>query len=559
MKFVGKFLLTLLLLVLLLLVIAYVSLQTRWGAGWASRWISDNTDWHLSVSKIEHNFSSPGHVTLDDFTFGHDGEPAVLVAKNVDLGFALAQFSQPGHFDTLLLKDGTLDLANLNGNEALPLAANRLQLSNMVIRSPDNVLPLSASAVNGGVLPWQPKKGDLLGDSANFQMSAGDLTLYGVAGKNVLIQGRMDHGQLQLNNIGADLARGSLTGNAGRDAVGNWRINNLRLNDIRLQTSESLQDFLRPLTQVPSVQIDRLDITDARLQGPEWAITDLDLSLKNIRLHGNNWESDDGSLEMNASNFINGSLEFIDPIANMHFTAQGIDLDQFSTRFVNGLIRTNGSWTRNDKTLVLDELVIAGLEYTLPQNWRARWQQTLPGWLQGVEVKKLSANRNLLIDVNPDFPFQLTALDGTGSELTLARHQQWGIWRGTLSLNAAQATFNRTDLRHPSLALTADDQRIKVTEMSAFVGEGMLEGLAVVDQNAARALMLNLNGRAVPANVLQNWGWPALPLTGNSNLTLKLNSSLATGNTLKASSNGELHVTTDNNEIQQSMTAGEVK
>ena len=203
--------------------------------------------------------------------------------------------------------------------------------------------------------------------------------------------------------------------------------------------------------------------------------------------------------------------------------------------------------------------MIAGLEYTLPQNWRARWQQTLPGWLQGVEVKKLSANRNLLIDVNPDFPFQLTALDGTGSELTLARHQQWGIWRGTLSLNAAQATFNRTDLRHPSLALTADDQRIKVTEMSAFVGEGMLEGLAVVDQNAARALMLNLNGRAVPANVLQNWGWPALPLTGNSNLTLKLNSSLAAGNTLKASSNGELRVTTDNNEIQQSMTAGEVK
>lgn len=559
MKFVGKFLLTLLLLVLLLLAIIYVSLQTRWGASWASRWISDNTDWHLSVTKIEHNFSAPGHLILHDFTFGHDGEPAVLVAKHIDVGFSLAQFSHPAHFDTLLLQNGTIDTANLPGKEAIPLSANRLQLNNMAIRSPDSPLPLKASAVSGGIVPWQPHRGDVLGNNASFQMSAGDLTLNGIPGTNVLLQGRMSNNQLLFSNIGADLARGSLTGNAERDAQGNWRINNLRLNDIRLQTEQSFQDFLKPITQLTSVQIDRLDITDARLQGPQWAITDLDLSLKNLRLSGNSWQSDDGSLEMNASNFINGSLELNDPIATLHFTPQGVDLDQFSSRWVNGLIRTNGSWARSDKRLTLNELVIAGLEYTLPDNWRARWQATLPDWLQTLEVKKLSASRNLLIDVNPDFPFQLTALDGNGSDLALARHQQWGIWGGKLSLNAAQATFNRTDMRHPSLALTADDQQINVTEMSAFIGEGMLEGLAMLDQQPKRALTLTLDGKAVPANVLQNWGWPKLPLNGNSNLSLKLNSSLATGRSLRESSNGELSVKSNDNAIQQTMVAGSVK
>ncbi|MBN9931583.1 hypothetical protein HZD82_26865, partial [Pantoea agglomerans] len=39
------------------------------------------------------------------------------------------------------------------------------------------------------------------------------------------------------DNIGADLARGSMTGNGERDAQGNWKINQLRLNDIRLQTT----------------------------------------------------------------------------------------------------------------------------------------------------------------------------------------------------------------------------------------------------------------------------------------------------------------------------------
>ncbi|HAH14442.1 MAG TPA: AsmA family protein, partial [Pantoea agglomerans] len=104
MKFIGKFFLTLLLLLLFTLVVIYVLLQTQWGAGWFSRWVSDKTEWHLSLSKIEHNFSSPSHIILDDFSFGHDGQPAVLVAKRVDLGLALIQFSDPLHFSSLELR-----------------------------------------------------------------------------------------------------------------------------------------------------------------------------------------------------------------------------------------------------------------------------------------------------------------------------------------------------------------------------------------------------------------------------------------------------------------------
>jgi hypothetical protein len=40
------------------------------------------------------------------------------------------------------------------------------------------------------------------------------------------------------------MARGSLTGNARRDADGGWVVDNLRLTDIRLQSDKSLKDFL---------------------------------------------------------------------------------------------------------------------------------------------------------------------------------------------------------------------------------------------------------------------------------------------------------------------------
>ncbi|WP_217550388.1 AsmA family protein [Pantoea sp. GbtcB22] len=559
MKFLGKFFLTLLLLILLALVVLYVLLQTQWGAGWFSRWVSDKTAWHLSLSKIEHDFSSPSHIILDDFSFGHDGQPAVLVAKRVDLGLALVQFSDPLHFNSIEVRDGEINLANQAPDTTLPIQANRLQLNNVRIENPHSALPMTAQRVNGGLLPWKPLPNDVLGSDAQFQISAGTLTLDGVPGNNVLLQGSIKQRRLVLSNIGADLARGSMTGNAERDAQGNWKIDQLRLNDIRLQTHQSLSDFLNPLRAVPSVSINRLDMTDARLQGPDWAVTDLDLTLKNVTLRGDDWESDGGSLSMNAGNFINGGFELNDPIVNAEFSAQGIALTQFSSRWVNGVVRASGNWTRSDKRLTLDELAIAGLEYTLPQNWRERWQQTLPDWLDSVLITRATANRNLIIDINPAFPFQMTSLDGSANNLLLARQHQWGIWSGKASFNAAEATFNRTDLRHPSIALNANDQQIQVTELSAFNGSGLLEGSATVGQDAQRPLTLNLKGQAVPANVLGNWGWPTLQLSGNSNLQLQLKGSLNASVPLRPSVDGTLSVTTDAQAVQQTMRGGQVQ
>lgn len=559
MKFLGKFFLTVLLLLTLALVLLYVLLQTQWGAGWFSRWVSDKTAWHLSLSKIEHRLSAPSHVILDNFSFGHDGQPAMLVAKRVDLGMSLVQFSDWLHFDSIEIRDGDVNLANQTPDTALPVQANRLQLNNVRIESPRSTLPLTATRVNGGIVPWKPLPSDMLGTDAQFQVSAGNLTLNGVTGDNVLLQGSLKNRQLVLNTVGADLARGSMTGRASRDAQGNWQIDQLRLNDIRLQTAQSLRDFLTPLRDVPSVSINRLDMTDARLQGPDWAITDLDLTLKNITLRGDDWQSQDGSLSMNAGNFINGALELNDPIVNATFSPQGVQLAQFSSRWVNGVIRASGAWTRSDQRLTLDELAVAGLEYTLPQDWRDRWQQTLPQWLDSVLIKRVTANRNLVIDINPAFPFQMTALDGSAENLLLARQHQWGVWAGKASFNAAEATFNRTDLRHPSLTLSADDRQVQVSEMSAFVGKGLLEGTASVGQDAQRPVTLNLKGQAVPANVLENWGWPALPVSGNSNLQLQLKSSLRAGTPLRASTDATLSVTTESQSLQQNMRAGQVQ
>ncbi|OON36975.1 hypothetical protein BTJ39_21065 [Izhakiella australiensis] len=557
MKFFGKALLTLLILFLLVLLALYILLQTRWGASWIGRTISNNTSYQLSLSKMEHNFSSPSHLLLDDVTFGRKGQTPTLVAKQVDLGLGLIQFSNPLHFAAIRLDQGSLNISEKSAT--LPLSAEQLQLTQMAVNSPQFVLPLKAEKVTGAVSPWHPRAGNFIGDDANFQFSAGSLNLAGIDGTNLLVQGKLANNRLILSNVGADVARGSLTGSAERDAEGNWNVSRLQLSSLRFQTTRSLSAFFAPIFALPSLHIDRLDVTGARLQGPNWAASDLNFSLKDLTLHNGDWQSDDGSLSLNASSFVKGGLLLNDPIINMTFSPQGINLTQFSSRWVNGLIRAAGSWSRSDKKLTLNDLAFAGLEYTLPVDWREIWMKPLPSWLESVEISHFSANNNLIIDINPDFPFQMTALEGNGNSLLLAKDRQWGIWGGTLSFNAAEATFNRVDIRHPSIALTANDSQINVTEMSAFAQKGLLEAKAILTQTPQRQLSLRLSGRGVPLDELVNWGWPALPLRGDGNLSLDLSASLAAGEPLSQSASGTLSASQDDKTINQTMSKGVVR
>ena len=221
----------------------------------------------------------------------------------------------------------------------------------------------------------------MLGTKAQIQFSAGSLSLNDVPATNVLIEGSIDNDRVTLTNLGADIARGTLTGNAQRNADGSWQVENLRMADIRLQSEKSLTDFFAPLRSVPSLQIGRLEVIDARLQGPDWAVTDLDLSLRNMTFSKDDWQTQEGKLSMNASEFIYGSLHLFDPIINAEFSPQGVALRQFTSRWEGGMVRTSGNWLRDGKTLILDDAAIAGLEYTLPKNWQQLWMETTPGWL----------------------------------------------------------------------------------------------------------------------------------------------------------------------------------
>ncbi|EKN5124869.1 AsmA family protein [Yersinia enterocolitica] len=563
MKFLGKVLLTLLLLLVLSIVLCYVLLQTSWAAGWLSRWVSDNSEYRLSLGKIDHSWSQPGQVSFTDVTLGRAKQPAFLIAQQAVLGLSWRQLTEPRHFLSLNLQNGSLTLNN--STSPLPLQADTLRLTNMALNTtiePQNKADqwkVTGQQVTGGLIPWQPLPGNSLGENAQFQFSAGSLTINGITAEKLYLQGSIQKNALTLSNFGADIAQGELTGNASQSADGSWLVERLRLSNIRLQTPASLEDVWNTFLQLPPITLKRFDLIDARVEGKNWAFNDLDLTLKNITFKQGDWQSDEGELSLNAGDIIKGNIHLIDPIATFTLSTPGVAINQFSTRWQDGLLRTQGNWLRDSHRLQLDELTLVALVYTLPTDWKQQWQQTLPNWLSEVYISKLNANRNLLIDISPDFPFQITSLDAAGTNLLLAKNHQWGMWSGSLMLNAGNATFNKNDVRRPSLALSANEQQITVSDLSAFTKEGLLEATATIDQTPGRALSLALTGRSVDLNILQNWGWSALPLQGLGNLKLRISGNLTADKPLKPNINGSLQATDSHGQqVNQTMQNGEV-
>lgn len=557
MKFIGKSLLSILLVLLLIIILIYVLLQTHWGAGWVGRLVTKHTDYQLSLDNISHSWSDPTEITFDNISFGQKERRPTLVAKRLIAGFSTRQFTDPYHFSHIQLQDGTINLdpASL----AFPLQSDVLQLNGMAMQTPYGGWELNGQNVNAGITPWQPQTGFPLGRIARFQLSASSLTLNGIPAENVLVQGEINNQELKLDNLGADLSQGELTGNAQRDQDGAWHVDNLHLSNVRMQTTKTLDEFLRQLSEVPKITLNRFDLIDARMEGKDWAFSDLDLTLRNMTFQDGDWTSQDGTLSFNASDLINGAVHLNDPIANMTLSPQGIEIRQFSGRWQGGLMRTSGRWQRDDQRLELDEFMVAGLEYTLPSQWLENWLTPLPSWLAEVKVDKFTANRNLLIDINPAFPFQITALDGYGKDLVLAHDHQWGIWSGSLNFNGSDATFNKIDVRRPSLALTAQQGKVAINELSAFVGEGLLEATAMVNQGSDRGFTFNLNGRTVPLNILERWGWPAVPLPGVGNMQLTLAGLLPANAPFKSTLNGKLHaLNTQGQTVDQDMVNGQL-
>jgi hypothetical protein len=73
--------------------------------------------------------------------------------------------------------------------------------------------------------------------------------------------------------------------------------------------------------------------------------------------------------------------------------------------------------------------------------------------------------------------------------------------------------------------------------------DGLLDAKANVSQQPGKPFTLSFDGRSVPLNTLQQWGWQPVPLEGEGNLQLQLKGMLNGDGSFKSSLQGHLQAT----------------
>ncbi|SQI33989.1 Uncharacterized protein involved in outer membrane biogenesis [Leminorella richardii] len=544
MALIRKAFYTLLIVIVLGVIALYFGAQTRYAAGWISQWVSSNTPYRLVFSHLDYSLSSPFRLVLNQAEFGEKEHEPLVNAQKITVDLTDAFWQTPLSFASLEVEGGQLTLSDSDAT-APDVKSQRLQLRNVVVSVKTPSMTLKGEGINGGFLPWSLKQELIPTDNAHFEFSAARLHLNELEATQVLVQGDVRNKSLLLTNVGADLAGGLLTGSAKRTPDGHWTIDSLRLSDMKYQSHQTLPALLAQIDEGvgdAELTLNRLDLINTNIQGNGWALSDFSLSLKDVQRTGERWQAEAGSAQLNAYDAVLGEEHLLSPVLNLALEGDTVRIKQFSSRWQDGLVRASGTWSRKDSALTLDDVALTSLLYTLPQSWKSALLEPMPSWLNDLRIDKLSVNRSIIIDINPGFPFQFTSVDGSGAKLHLVKAHQFGLWSGNLTVNAAEATLNKTDLRHPSTVINADEHQIIFSDTSAFTPTGLLEGQATVGQELSRPLSLTLSGRNVAVDVLQNWGWRQVPLQGDGNLALVLKGNLK-GADKKPDLTGSLTVT----------------
>lgn len=556
MKLVVKLLLTVLLLFLFIISLGYAVLRSHWGISAASRWISDATAYHLSIQRFSHDWSHPLTFNLNQVTFGEDGKPALIIADDVALTLGIKQIISPSQFKQVTVQQGSLIMSNLTPETSLPFSAERLQLQAVKLLNPYPTHCLSATRIDATITPWHPTKAAAFGQQFNFQFSAQQVQVGRHSFDQLSASGYKNSQQLQLTHFSGNAARGTFTGQLERNALGQWSIPQLQLDNIRFQTAKSPAELLQPLL-TQQVSIGQLSIFHTSILGPDWAINNLTATGQQLYFGGQNDDAVKGALTLKADSIVSGVEQVDQPQVTLTADDQGIRLDAFSADWAKGSVAAQGTWSRQSQQLELNNLTVKDIRYTLPENWRSIWLAPLPQWLSTVNIDKLAIDNMLLIDINDQFPFQMTAAHVAGNALQLVKHHQWGIWRGEAEYYAAAATFNRQDIRAPWFTIHADDSAITLKNFKVLVAEGPAVGDMTIEQSPTRQFSLSLRAEKVPYHALNQWGWPS-PLSGQGNLTLDLSGQLAAGQSPLSTLNGELKRVQQGKVIQQNLSHGQL-
>ncbi|MER5080090.1 AsmA family protein [Providencia stuartii] len=511
MRWLTKLIIALLLLFLLAVIFTYAGLQTRWGASYASHFLSKFTDFDIDVGIMGHEFSNAGEFVFQDVKIASRNQDMTLDAKQIIVDVNWRNLFSGTAIRRFVITQGNLAATTSETSTPIPLSANILQFENSNIQLNQAENRLQVSGFTGGITPWQPTTNHPFG-YGDFRFTTKQLDINELPLKNVAITGKLQENLTEFTDASGYLNNGYITGSGKALADGSITINSLAMDKVGWQNSIPFDSLREAIESQRTISLKNVALTNVDLQGKDWAISGLNTEIDHINWVRGSWSSPKSHINFTVNQLVIKDQQVDTLIGDLNIQGDNLNIEKLSGYYYKGVFSLNGVWQRNDQTLTLNDAKLAGILYTLPENWLQFFSQPSPNWLSGLTIKQFTLSQSLLMNIDSRFPFELTALSGNVENVSLIKQKQWGIWSGKASFNADSGTVNQVMIRRPYMDLRQSGQASAAASLTASTDKGVVKvGLLVKQSPKKVPFLLRASGTNVDLSVLNQWGWQGFP------------------------------------------------
>ncbi|EPM3466560.1 AsmA family protein, partial [Providencia stuartii] len=346
----------------------------------------------------------------------------------------------------------------------------------------------------------------------DFRFTTKQLDINELPLKNVAITGKLQENLTEFTDASGYLNNGYITGSGKALADGSITINSLAMDKVGWQNSIPFDSLREAIESQRTILLKNVALTNVDLQGKDWAISGLNTEIDHINWVRGSWSSPESHINFTVNQLVIKDQQVDTLIGDLNIQGDNLNIEKLSGYYYKGVFSLNGVWQRNDQTLTLNDAKLAGILYTLPENWLQFFSQPSPNWLSGLTIKQFTLSQSLLMNIDSRFPFELTALSGNVENVSLIKQKQWGIWSGKASFNADSGTVNQVMIRRPYMDLRQSGQASAAASLTASTDKGVVKvGLLVKQSPKKVPFLLRASGTNVDLSVLNQWGWQGFP------------------------------------------------
>lgn len=506
-----------------MIILPYFLIQTEFGSKQVSNLISRfHDDYQISVQRISHSIAKPYELTLENIIIEDKQQPITyLSAKKLVIGLKSNALLQTKEFDYILVEDGHIELSqNMTDIERMNVEVALLQFKNITIHYLEQENELILHNIYGGIKPWS---NTLITDRADsqFNLTMQKITYNRFNIQSVIIQGFQKEKTLKLTNIGGNINQGFFTAKLNIQPDKSLEIDQLKINKLHFQSTVNLLDINELFDDLPKTTISQLSIINSSIHIPNIIIEQGNLDINHL-IYDNGFHIQNSDLIFNAQSIIYHDELLEEPLLKWKNSGETTIIEQAIASWNKGNIKITGIFDK--QRLTINNIIASGIRYQLPDNWyQTLINLQLPDNVPNITVEQFMLMPSLLIDTNPDFPFQFSAFEAFGNNIQITQANSYLNIDGNILFKADNATLNTIELKKPDLMLKIEPN-VKNLTFSALIDRGVIEGNAsLLTDNQLQSL--TLTAHAIDSHILPMWHLIRNPIQTNT-FTLKLTGQL---------------------------------